>query len=319
MEYVKPKVHDETNYYNGVDLNDKKAVRKEFNKRRATHTFFTLIFIAIFAALGVVAFDYFRVYEMNGKPVFAVKKAVDGGSLYKGIGYEVLYCENGERYLGAVLYQSCIETEEEVSFKNVLYKSLVDYATEKEILDKDNLDSLTINSYTFDEKNEQEGSDYLLDLTVVCKNNKNCFKATKSLKDPNNFKVIMRIDKYTSVYDLVYFKTSGYYYEELVAKYQDKIKQYMIDNGLIETDKLRQFEVRLQKNPGKITYRGVDYDESFLISISYLCTDNNNTCIKAFDKKDDEGDYSNMYYQASVFIGADDEVLLVGPREYLGS
>jgi hypothetical protein len=260
MEYVKPKVHDETNYYNGVDLNDKKAVRKEFNKRRATHTFFTLIFIAIFAALGVVAFDYFRVYEMNGKPVFAVKKAVDGGSLYKGIGYEVLYCENGERYLGAVLYQSCIETEEEVSFKNVLYKSLVDYATEKEILDKDNLDSLTINSYTFDEKNEQEGSDYLLDLTVVCKNNKNCFKATKSLKDPNNFKVIMRIDKYTSVYDLVYFKTSGYYYEELVAKYQDKIKQYMIDNGLIETDKLRQFEVRLQKNPGKITYRGVDYD-----------------------------------------------------------
>ena len=62
MQYVKPKIHDETNYYNGVDLNDKKAVRKEFAKRRATHTFFTLIFIAIFAALAVVAFDYYKVY-----------------------------------------------------------------------------------------------------------------------------------------------------------------------------------------------------------------------------------------------------------------
>ena len=317
MEYVKPKEHDETNYYNGVDLNDKKAVRKEFYKRRATHTFFTLIFIAIFAALGFVAFDYFRVYEMNAKPIFAIKKAADGGSLYKGIGYEVLYCDNGERYLGAVLYQSCIQTDEEVSFKNVLYKSLVDYATEKDILDKDNLDSLTLNSYTFDEKNDQEGSDYLLDVSVVCKNNKNCFKTTKTLKDPNNFKVIMRIDKYTSVYDLVYFKTSGYYYDELLANYQGKIKQYMIDNGYIDLDNLRQFEVRLLQNPGKISYRGVDYSESFLVSISFLCADNSNTCVKAFDKKDDEGDYSNMYYQASVFIGGDDEVLLVGPREYL--
>ena len=45
MEYVKSKVHDETNYYNGVDLNNKEAVQKEFQKRRATHTFFTLIFI----------------------------------------------------------------------------------------------------------------------------------------------------------------------------------------------------------------------------------------------------------------------------------
>ena len=317
MEYVKPKVHDETNYYNGIDLNDKKAVRKEFNKRRATHTFFTLVFIAMFAALGVVAFDYFRVYEMEAKPIFAIKKAVDGGSLYKGIGYEVLYCDEGERHLGAVLYKTCQEEEGEVSFKNVLHKSLVDFATTKGILYKDNLESLTINSYEFDEKNEKEGSDYLLDLTVVCKNNKQCFKTTRDFKDPNNFKVIMRIDKYTSVYDLVYFKTSGLYYEQLLEEYQGKIKQYMIDNGLIESEKLRQFEVRLQKNPGQIKYKDVLYSESFLVSISYLCTDNSNSCVKAFDKKDDEGDYSNMYYQASVFIGDNNEVLLVGPKEYL--
>ena len=231
MEYVKPKVHDETNYYNGVDLNDKKAVKKEFAKRRATHTFFTLIFIAIFGALAVVAFDYFRVYEMEGKPIFATKKSVDGGTLYKGIGYEVLYCDNDQRYLGAVLYQSCVETEEEESFNKVLYDSLMRYGEEKEIIDKKNLESLTINSYVFDEKNEQEGSDYLLDISVVCKGDKKCFKTTKALTDPYNFKLIMRIDKYTSVYDIVYFKPSGAYYDTLVANYQDKVKQYMIDNG----------------------------------------------------------------------------------------
>ena len=57
--------------------------------------------------------------------------------------------------------------------------------------------------------------------------------------------------------------------------------------------------------------------DSYLISISYLCTDQSTDCIKPFDKKDDEGDYSNYYYQASMFIGGDDEVLLVGPKEYL--
>ena len=111
MEYVKPKVHDETNYYNGIDLNNKEAVKKEFAKRKATHTFFTLILIAVFIGLGVVAFDFFRVYQMGQKPFFAVKKAVEGGSLYKGIGYEVLYCENGERHLGAVLYKTCEDEE----------------------------------------------------------------------------------------------------------------------------------------------------------------------------------------------------------------
>ena len=318
MEYVKPKVHDETNYYNGVDLNDKKAVKKEFAKRRATHTFFTLIFIAMFGALAVVAFDCFRVYEMEGKPIFATKKSVEGGTLYKGIGYEVLYCDNDQRYLGAVLYQSCVESEEEETFEKVLYDSLMRYGEEKEIIDRKNLESLTINSYEFDEKNEQEGSDYLLDVSVVCKGDKKCFKTTKAFKDPNNFKLIMRIDKYTSVYDIVYFKDSGAYYESLVANYQDKVKQYMIDNGFINVDTLRKFDIRLQKNPGKTKFRDVEYSDSYLISISYLCTDQSTDCIKPFDKKDDEGDFSNYYYQASMFIGSEDEVLLVGPKEYLG-
>jgi len=317
MEYVKPKVHDETNYYHGIDLNDKKAVQKEFNKRRATHTFFTMIFIAMFFALGVVAFDAYRAIKLGGKPFFAIKKNVDGGKLYEGIGYEALFCDNGDHYVGAMLYQTCNGTEEPPHFDKVLYDGLIRFAEEHEIIDKANFVSLTINEYVFDEKNDKEGSDYILDLSVVCKDNKKCFKMDKDFKDPNNFKVILRMDKFSVIYDLVHFKTSGVYYDELLANYKDKIQKYMVDNKYIDEENLKSFKVALINNPGKYNLRGVQYTDSYLISISFLCKDSSNKCIRPFDMKDDEGDYSNFYYQASVFIDENDEVVLVGPREYL--
>ncbi len=233
MEYVKPKVHDETNYYNGVDLNDKKAVKKEFYRRRAIHTFFTLVFIAMFVGLGFIAFDTYRAIKLGGKPIFAIKKTVDGGKMYEGIGYQALFCDNGDHFVAAVLYQKCNETKEAPHFDKVLYDNLMRYGEAKEIIDKKNLESLTINEYVFDEKNDKEGSDYLVDLSVVCKNDKKCFKMAKDFKDPNNFKVIVRMDKFSAIYDIVHFKPSGAYYDGLVANYQEKVKKYMVDNSYI--------------------------------------------------------------------------------------
>ena len=46
--------------------------------------------------------------------------------------------------------------------------------------------------YEFDEKNEKEGSDYLIDVSIVCKNGKTCFETTKSFVDPYNFKLIFK-------------------------------------------------------------------------------------------------------------------------------
>ena len=317
MEYVKPKVHDETNYYQGVDLNDKKAVQKEFRKRRAAHTFVTLIMIAMFAGLGVIAFDYFRVLKLGGRPLFATSEVVSGGKLYKGIGYQVLYCDDDKRYIGSVLYQTCNDEKKDGSFKQVLHDSLVRFAEDKNIIDKKNFVSLTINEYTFDEENEKEGSDYLIDVSVECKDGSKCFKTTKEMQDPNNFKLILRIDKYTSVYDIVYFKTSGAYYDSLVEKYKEKIKQYFIDNNMIAVDNLRSFNIGFAKSNGKVKFRDVVYADSYLISISYLCKDGNNTCVSPFDKKDFEGDYSNMYFFASMFVDENENVSLIGPREYL--
>ncbi len=317
MEYVKPKVHDETNYYQGVDLNDKKAVQKEFRKRRAAHTFFTLIMIAMFVGLGIIAFDYYRVLKLGGRPIFATKENVTGGTLYKGIGYQVLECDDEQRYVASVVYQTCTTEEHDSSFKKVLYDSLIRFAEEKEIIDKKNFVSLTINEYTFDEKNEKEGSDYLLDVTVECKDNTKCFKTTKEMNDPNNFKLFLRIDKYTSVYDIVYFKESGAYYDSLVEQYKEKVKQYFIDNNMVAVDNLRSFNIRFAKSNGKVKFRENVYADSYLISVSYMCIDGKNTCVAPFDKKDFEGDYSNMYFFASMFVDENGEIKLIGPREYL--
>ena len=321
MEYVKPKIHDETNLYQGIDLNDKKAVQKEFNKRRRVHSFFTIVFIVIFCCLGVLLFDFYRVNFKDGKPLIAVKELVDGGSLYKGIGYEVLYCDDGSRYSASVIYDSCNSGngEEKVdSFNKVLYDSLLFYGREKKFIDIKNLDNLTINEYTFDETNDQNGSDYLLDLSISCKNDKDCFKTTKEFADPSNIKVIVRLDKANTIYDMVYFKETGAYNKLMEEQYTEKVKQYLIDNGSINLEDLRLFSIRFIDFNGKHTFRNVDYNSSYLISISYMCYSSENDCVKQFERKDLEGDVSNMFFQASLFLDSEGEVGLVGYKEYLG-
>lgn len=320
MEYVKPKVHDETNYYNGVDLNDKKAVEKEFYRQRRVHSFFTIIFIAMFGVLGVFLFDFFRVNFQEGKPLLALKQTVTGGTLYKGIGYQVLYCEDGSRHSAAVIYEDCNSNpDEEVnSFQKVLYNALVFYGTEKKFINIDNLDSLTINEYTFDEVNNQDGSDYLLDLTISCKGDSDCFKTKKVFPDKNNIKVILRLDKANTAYDMIYFKETGAYNQSLVEQYSEKVKQYLIDNNYIKADDLRLFSIRMLEDYGLHKYKGVEYPRSYLISISYMCYSSENNCVEQFDKKDLEGDLTNMNYQASMFLDENDEIALIGHKEYLG-
>lgn len=319
MEYVKPKVHDETNYYQGIDLNNKDEVRKEFNRRRAVHSFFTLIFIAMLGVLGVFLFDFWRVNFREGHPLFAIKTTVENGKLYKGIGYQVLYCDDGSRYSAAVVYQDCLGEEEEVdSYIKVLHQELIRLGTDKDFINVKNLESLTINSYTFDEVNPTGGSDYLLDLTIVCKDNKSCFTTKKKFYDKSNIKVILRMDSTNSAYDMIYFKNSGAYNQLMADTYKEKIKQFLVDQGNINLDDLRDFNVRFEENYGVLKYKGVEYADSYLINISFMCYSSGNDCVKQLENKDKEGDYSNMSFTASLFLDAEGEVALIGYREYLG-
>ena len=69
----------------------------EERRRNNIHRLVTLVAIIAIAALGTVFFDFVRVNYMGGKPIFAKHTRVKNGTLFEGIGYNVLYCNNGER------------------------------------------------------------------------------------------------------------------------------------------------------------------------------------------------------------------------------
>ena len=138
MKIVEKKKHDETNMYYGVDLNYKKAVEKELRRRNNIHRLVTLGTIISMTALGVVFADFCRVNYMGGRPIFVQYSRVKNGSFFEGLGYSLLYYSNGERYVGAVLYNDCesIDLDSNI-FTKVLAISIIEYAEEAKLSKKD--------------------------------------------------------------------------------------------------------------------------------------------------------------------------------------
>lgn len=305
------------NVFYGVDVNNKVAVEKEFLRLKRKHRNVTIVTIIVLMVLGVILFDFVRVNYFDAKPIFAVEKKVEKGTLFTGLGYNVLYCNNGERYLGSVLYKTCEETNMK-EFSNLVYEKAVNYGVNKKIIDKSQLEEFNIVSLTFDENNDKGGSDYLANISYECKNGKDtCFKAKKEFFDTKNVNVYIRIDKYNEVYDIAPFKTTGAYYDSLVQQYTESAKTYLTNNEKIDAENLKSFKISLTENYGKYKFRNNVYADSYLVEINYTCLDNDNTCVKPFDKKDYEGDYSNLVFYASMFVDEQENVKLIGPREYL--
>ncbi len=312
----KPAQQTENIFY-GVDVNNKQAVMKEYKRLKQRHRFFTILSIVVLAFLGWIILDFVRVNTMGGKPMVAISKKVENGTLFQGIGYKVLYCDDGERYIASELYKSCSSVDT-LTYSQVVYEKLMEYAEKKKIIDMGNLESFKINSLEADEDNDEGGKDYLLDVSFACKDGKNkCFKTGKEYNDPFNIKFYVKINKFNEVYKVLPFKDSGRYYEQLVYDYSEKVKNYLKENNMLVEENLRYYTLALVENNGKYKFRGITYADTYLIKIDYLCKENNDSCIKAFDKKDYEGDYSNLTFYASMFLNSENEVTLVGPREYL--
>lgn len=305
------------NIFYGVDVNNKASVEQEFLRLKKRHRKITIAVVIILLILGILVFDFCRVNFFDAKPVFAIEKSVEEGTLFSGIGYKVLYCKNGERYVGSVLYKTCTE-ETEIDFTNYVYEKLVDYARENKLLDESKLTDFNVISYIVDGDNDEGGSDYLVNLSYTCKNDSvTCFKTDKEYYDANNVSLYVKINKYNEVYGIEYFKDTGVYYEYLVQQYTEKLKEYLINNEKLEEDNLRSFSIKLVDNNGKYKFRGITYADSYLIQVDYLCLDDGNTCVNAIDKKDNEGDFANLTFLASMFVDSEGNIALVGPREYL--
>ncbi len=311
----KPVETPENNFY-GVNVNDKEAVQREFERLKKQHRTVTIVVIAILIVLGVIFFDFARVNFIGGNPLFAISKEVENGRLYSGIGYKVLYCENGERHIGSVLYKTCKEVDTQ-TFATVVYDKVIEYYDENKMLNRSNLDDFKINSLTLDEKHD-EGIDYYLDVSYTCKDGSmDCLKTEKELFDSSNFGVYISLNHFNEIYNITYFKSTGEHTNQMVVDYTEKIKTYLLENEKMNEELLRSLDIKFVENHGKFKFRNVVYADSYLIDFTYMCTDNSNTCIEFFDKEDIDGDFANLHFLAAMFLDDEGNVMLMGPKQYL--
>lgn len=305
------------NIFYGVDANNRQAVEEEYKRLKKQHRNVTILVIVVLIILGAIFFDFARVNMLGGKPIVAISKKVDNGTLFTGLGYKVLYCDDGNKYIGAELYKTCNEPDMK-TFDHVVYEKIMEYGEKEKIIDKGTLTNFVINTIEFDENNPEGGSDYILDVSYTCSDSRNkCFRTPKEYNSTDNIKMYVRINKYNEVYSLLAFKDSGKYYDTIRNDYIEKVKAYFKDNELLVEDNLRSFSLSIIDTNGKYKFRGISYADSYLIKIVYNCNDNTNTCVKEFDNKDNEGDYANLSFFASMFLDENNNVMLVGPREYL--
>ena len=310
----KPMETPENKFY-GIDVNNRAAVETEFERLKKRHRVVTVLTIIALLLLGFFVYDYIRVTELGGKPIFVIEEKVEDGTKFKGLGYEVLYCNNGERYVGPVVFKKCTESET-TTISNFVYQKFVDYAVNQKLLDKNKLDVLEFNLVEYDGINEKEGWDYYVNLKYTCKNDSKCLKLVKEYESQEDVGLYVRFDKYNDVYEIAHFKIDGKHYDELVTLYTETLKNYLVENNKIDVENLRNFELILDENYGKYKFRGTTYSDSYLVQVTYMCNDNGNTCVHAFDDNDLEGDYTNLMFYGSMFVDREGKVLLFGPKEY---
>ena len=208
---------------------------------RKKHRNITIITVILLAITGVFIVDFCRVNFFDAKPILAIPKKVEKGTLFTGLGYEVLYCTNGDKYIGSVQFQTCGNTTG-VDTTNFVYEQLMNYAREEKLLDEKKLDHLTINSVTLDGTNKQKGADYFVNLSYQCKNDSvTCFKTPMEYYDINNVNLYVRFNRYNEVYDIIHFKKSGVYYDSLVTEYTENIKSYFLENEMYVEVNIREF------------------------------------------------------------------------------
>ena len=306
-----------SNYFYGVDVTDKKAVQQEYNRLKRRHTIITIIALGVMAFLGLIVFDFVKVNFFRAKPLFSISKKVENGTLYKGIGYNVLYCKDGERYVGSVLYSSCHGFEEH-TFMDTVYEKIIDYGDKNDIIKRNSFEKLELTRALYDGENEDGGWDYYIEANLTCKKgNDRCFYFKKEFYDPTKIGFYVRYDQYNDLQDIFTFKKTGAHIEELKDNYTDKVKNYFKDNGIINDESnVRTFGIEFLDNYGKYKFRGTSYAESYLVEINYLCYDNSNQCVVPQGDIDLDGDYSNYSFMMAMFIDSDDNVALMGPKEY---
>lgn len=302
----KPKPSQKNIMY-GVDVQDKEQVRAKYNQLKIRHILITFFVVILFCGLGVIVLDCINVMKNHSKPIFAIKEKIANGYLYRGIGYTALFCDDDSVYIGAS-YKDCTgKSDDVVTFENMFNNAFMTYVKDNKIVNESNLEKIELSNIIFDEANSEGGSDYLVNVDIICKDgSSSCFNDIKETNDPNHVRLYVRFNRVNEVYSIVAYKDSGIYYDELCSIYTNKVKKYMIDNGLAVEDNIRSFDVVLDTNYGRFKYKDVMYSDAYKIQIVYLCKDNSNTCVTYVE----EEEFSNLSFSMAMFL-QDGEVALL--------
>ena len=294
------------NIFYGVDVNDKKAVKKELHRRQFRRFIGNIVFLVVFAIVCVFAYDTIRVTFFEKHPMFYIKENVDGGVLYKGIGYSRLYCDDGHVYNYLNKQNKCVDNSR--SFSQVFYSAFKVYAINNKIIDDKNIKSMKISNMVVDGNSSYGGSNYLIDFTFTCLDDtSNCFKKLKKQDDEFNYKLYVCMDNNNVVQNITAFVPYGNFYNELVNDYSDKVKQYLIDTSHIDEELLDIFEIHLEANYGKVKYKGTYYKDSYLIKVNFTCSDSSYTCIDFKEYSYDK----NLVFEAGMLVDDEDNILIV--------
>lgn len=315
-------VETPANIYYGVDINDKKAVKRRLAWLKFKHFFVTIFSLAILAVLGVIIFEFYRVNFLEQHPILAIKKRVDGGYLYEGLGYKSLYCDDGTKYTVYSEYTSCTDNTSN-TYKDILFKAFKEYAFKNELLNEAELVSIDLVSYEFDETTyytytdvytgdevTEEYNHYLTQFSLACTDGSGkCIKFGQDYNDLNDVKVILKVNKDNKVEGIDTFRTSGAYYDKTREDLIPKVRQYLIDNGYVtDEEQLRYFKIDITQNHGKYKYNGNYYANSYVITVYFLCQDNGNTCINYNDFATSE----NLSFDISIFLNENGEIETIG-------
>lgn len=304
--------NDNENIMYGVNILDHAAVEKKFKQMKKRKRILTLISLLALAVLGFVIYDFWNVNFNEGMPIVALKESVEFGTEYTGISYKLIVCEDGKRILNDNKGTKCVKSDDGeiggvTTFKDVLYNALITYLKKEKVVNKDFKD-LTINSFEFDEANDEEGSDYYVDFTYECKDGgSNCFKILKERTNQNNVLLYVSFNKLNEVVYIDTFKSSGAQYDKLKADYKEKVINYFSETREYQSENVKSFDIDLVANKGKYKYLDVVFEDMYEINISYMCVDGGNTCVTRLD----DGKNNNLSFNAYMFLNKDNGIELI--------
>lgn len=292
----------------GVNVSNREEVEKAYKAMRRQHTRMTLLAILVLVILAIPVSDFVRVKFFDKAPFIAIKKKIENGYSYQGLGYVFTKCDDGTTYLEGVQTKSCTDNTL-TKYSDIIKNNLKSYLINNKYIDKVNLVDIEFNELELDEEIDNQQIVYYADTTIKCTDGSNCIiNRFKEQDDDTTYKLYLTLSRANEVVNVETFRTSGKKYDEIVEDYKTQLREYLVNTAIADDANLKHFQVELLNNYARRKYDGMIYQDCYLIRVSYTCGDAGNTCID-FTQFKYEG--MNLAFDAVMFVNGENKVVKV--------